>query len=100
MVTAVSANLLLQERRTLVDGREVHGMSAYRYAHTGTHSSAPHTHYVCIIFDRLRQTRLNPVQISRQVCEGTLGCTEKLWKGNDFTDKQEGNETSRCDLYE
>lgn len=90
MVTAVSANLLLQERRTLVDGREVYGMSAYRYAHTGTHSSARHIHYVCIIFDHLRQTRLKP-----KVCEGTLVFTEKLWKGNDFIDIQEGNKTSQ-----
>lgn len=52
MVTAMSANLLLHERRTLVDWREVYGV--YRYTHTHT---IAHTIYSLYW---IRQTRFNP----------------------------------------
>lgn len=49
LVTAVSANLLLHERTTLVDGSKVYG----------TYTVGTLTHYIVIIFDHLGQTRVN-----------------------------------------
>lgn len=51
MVTAVSANLLLRERRTLVDEREVYGIGTWRrsiYTHRHMHIHTTYSLYLII----------------------------------------------------
>lgn len=84
MVTVVSANLLLYERRTLVDGTSERG-AGYTYwctrAQARTHMHVPtHMHLLHIHYMWLSQAN----KISTGVGGKTPGCAWEWRKGNEF----------------